>query len=110
MTDTAARDARPRRRRRSSSDSSQTAFTTPFAIQAEAIPVALTGKDVCGRARTGSGKTLAFGVPMLARIKGDAPPKRPHGLVLVPTRELALQVADVLTPIAEACGRSVLAA
>jgi superfamily II DNA/RNA helicase len=85
-------------------------FTIPFAIQTEAIPVALTGKDVCGRARTGSGKTLAFGVPMLARITGNAKAHHPHGLVLVPTRELALQVADVLTPIAEACGHSVLAA
>ncbi len=84
-------------------------FAAPFAIQTEAIPVALQGHDVCGRARTGSGKTLAFGVPMLARIAPTAEPNRPHGLVLVPTRELALQVAEVLSPIAEACGRSVLA-
>jgi superfamily II DNA/RNA helicase len=85
-------------------------FAQPFAIQTEAIPVALTGKDVCGRARTGSGKTLAFGVPMLARIQRPAEPNRPLGLVLVPTRELALQVAEVLSPIAQTCGRSVLAA
>jgi superfamily II DNA/RNA helicase len=85
-------------------------FTQPFAIQTEAIPVALTGVDVCGRARTGSGKTLAFGVPMLTRITGDAAAHHPQGLVLVPTRELALQVADVLAPIAAACGRTVLAA
>src|SRR5262245_31795438 len=66
-------------------------FTTPFAIQTKAIPVALTGKDVCGRAKTGSGKTLAFGVPMLARLQGTGEPRRPRALVLVPTRELALQ-------------------
>ncbi|MGA1658558.1 MAG: DEAD/DEAH box helicase, partial [Ilumatobacteraceae bacterium] len=74
-------------------------FTAPFAIQTEAIPVALTGADVCGRARTGSGKTLAFGVPMLARVDAAARPRAPRGLVLVPTRELALQVAEVLEPI-----------
>src|SRR3954454_15636613 len=74
-----------------------------------AIPVALTGKDVCGRAKTGSGKTLAFGVPMLARLQGDGEPRRPRGLVLVPTRELALQVSEVLAPVAIACGRTVLA-
>ena len=75
-------------------------FSTPFAIQTKAIPVALEGRDVCGRARTGSGKTLAFGVPMLARLDGDAEPCKPLGLVLVPTRELALQVAEVLVPVA----------
>ncbi len=84
-------------------------FSTPFAIQSKAIPVALEGRDVCGRARTGSGKTLAFGVPMLARLDGEAEPRRPLGLVLVPTRELALQVAEVLGPVAAGCGRSVLA-
>src|SRR5436190_7165881 len=50
-------------------------FTTPFAIQTKAIPVALTGRDVCGRARTGSGKTLAFGVPLLARLQGESAPR-----------------------------------
>jgi len=84
-------------------------FTAPFAIQTKAIPVALTGQDVCGRARTGSGKTLAFGVPLLARLTGDGQPRRPRALVLVPTRELALQVSEVLSPVAIACGRSVLA-
>jgi superfamily II DNA/RNA helicase len=83
-------------------------FTAPFAIQTKAIPVALTGRDVCGRAKTGSGKTLAFGVPMLARLTGEAEPRRPLALVLVPTRELALQVADVLAPVAAGCGRTVL--
>lgn len=84
-------------------------FTQPFAIQTKAIPVALEGRDVCGRAKTGSGKTLAFGVPMLARLSGGHEPRRPTGLVLVPTRELALQVSEVLAPVALACGRSVLA-
>ena len=84
-------------------------FTTPFAIQTKAIPVALTGRDVCGRAKTGSGKTLAFGVPLLARLTKEGEPRRPAALVLVPTRELALQVAEVLAPVAIACGRTVLA-
>jgi superfamily II DNA/RNA helicase len=84
-------------------------FSAPFAIQTKAIPVALQGLDVCGRARTGSGKTLAFGVPMLARLSGPGEPRRPRALVLVPTRELALQVSEVLAPVAIACGRTVLA-
>ncbi len=84
-------------------------FTTPFAIQTKAIPVALTGRDVCGRAKTGSGKTLAFGVPMLARLTGEADSRRPLAMVLVPTRELALQVAEVLAPVAAGCNRTVLA-
>lgn len=83
-------------------------FNAPFAIQTKAIPVALQGLDVCGRARTGSGKTLAFGVPMLARLSGKAEPRRPLGLVLVPTRELALQVAEVLDPVARRCDCRVL--
>ncbi len=84
-------------------------FAQPFAIQTEAVPVAMQGRDVCGRAKTGSGKTLAFGVPMLARITDTAEPRRPLGLVLVPTRELAVQVAEVLEPIAAHAGQRVLA-
>lgn len=84
-------------------------FSEPFAIQAAAIPVAMTGSDLLGRARTGSGKTLAFGIPLLARIDTPASPRKPHGLVLVPTRELALQVAEVMAPIAKHCNRRVLA-
>lgn len=84
-------------------------FAQPFAIQKEAIPVALKGHDVCGRAKTGSGKTLAFGVPMLSRISERAEPLRPLGLVLVPTRELAIQVAEVIEPVARHSGRRVLA-
>jgi len=84
-------------------------FSAPFAIQTEAIPVALAGEDVMGRARTGSGKTLAFGVPMMSRIDSPATPGKPHGLVIVPTRELALQVSEVLGPIGKHCGVRVLA-
>jgi superfamily II DNA/RNA helicase len=83
-------------------------FAEPFQIQTAAIPVAIEGHDLCGRARTGSGKTLAFGVPMLARITAAAESRAPLGLVLVPTRELALQVAEVLAPVAAVAGRRVL--
>jgi superfamily II DNA/RNA helicase len=75
----------------------------PFAIQARALPDALDGRDVLGRAQTGSGKTLAFGLPMLTRLHADGARRttlRPRGLVLVPTRELACQVADELAPLA----------
>ncbi|MGQ0623062.1 MAG: DEAD/DEAH box helicase [Sporichthyaceae bacterium] len=78
-------------------------ITTPFAIQTRALPDALAGRDVLGRAQTGSGKTLAFGLPMLTRLAATVPanPGRtvPRGLVLVPTRELAHQVADNLVPL-----------
>jgi superfamily II DNA/RNA helicase len=75
----------------------------PFPIQAAALPDALAGRDVLGRGRTGSGKTLAFGLPMLARLNGRrAAPGRPLAVVLVPTRELALQVTAALTPYARA--------
>ncbi|MCU1449971.1 MAG: helicase, superfamily [Acidimicrobiales bacterium] len=74
----------------------------PFAIQEATIRDSLAGRDVCGRAKTGSGKTLAFGLPMLQRIPADVKPGRPASLVLVPTRELARQVVDVLVPLARA--------
>jgi superfamily II DNA/RNA helicase len=80
----------------------------PFPVQALCIPPALEGRDVCGKAKTGSGKTLAFGLPLLLRI-GKGTPRRPRGLVLVPTRELALQVHDVLEPLAAAIGKRVVA-
>ena len=67
----------------------------PRPIQAATIPPALQGKDVCGKAPTGSGKTLAFGVPMVQNLTKSRP-RRPVALVLVPTRELATQVHDVL--------------
>ncbi|MFF4653766.1 DEAD/DEAH box helicase [Streptomyces sp. NPDC001380] len=77
--------------------------TTPFPIQAATLPDALAGRDVLGRGRTGSGKTLAFGLAMLARTAGQrADARRPLALVLVPTRELAQQVTDALTPYAHA--------
>ncbi|WP_329563484.1 DEAD/DEAH box helicase [Streptomyces uncialis] len=77
----------------------------PFPIQAAILPSALASRDVLGRARTGSGKTLAFGLALLARTAGHrAEPKRPLALVLVPTRELAQQVSEVLAPYAEALG------
>ena len=74
-------------------------ITQPFAIQAATIPDALAGRDVCGRAPTGSGKTLAFGIPMVATVE-RARPKRPRGLVLAPTRELAAQIQEELKPLA----------
>ncbi|MEV7872740.1 DEAD/DEAH box helicase [Streptomyces sp. NPDC088124] len=77
--------------------------TVPFPIQAAALPNAIAGRDVLGRGRTGSGKTLAFGLGVLARTAGRrARPKEPLALVLVPTRELAQQVGEALTPYAEA--------
>ncbi|GEJ99871.1 DEAD/DEAH box helicase [Streptomyces sp. 1-11] len=75
--------------------------TTPFPIQAATLPNSLAGRDLLGRGRTGSGKTLAFGLALLARTAGlRAQPKAPLALVLVPTRELAQQVTDALTPYA----------
>ncbi|MGW6205115.1 DEAD/DEAH box helicase [Streptomyces sp. NPDC055089] len=75
--------------------------TVPFPIQAATLPNSLAGRDVLGRGRTGSGKTLAFGLALLARIEGQrAESRRPLALVLVPTRELAQQVTDALTPYA----------
>ncbi|MFD3489955.1 DEAD/DEAH box helicase [Streptomyces sp. NPDC058690] len=76
--------------------------TTPFPIQAATLPNSLAGRDVLGRGRTGSGKTLAFGLALLARTAGRrAEPRSPLALVLVPTRELAQQVTDALTPYAK---------
>ncbi|WP_371652142.1 MULTISPECIES: DEAD/DEAH box helicase [unclassified Streptomyces] len=77
--------------------------TEPFPIQAATLPNSLAGRDILGRGRTGSGKTLAFGLALLARTAGHrAEPKAPLALVLVPTRELAQQVTDALTPYATA--------
>jgi superfamily II DNA/RNA helicase len=80
---------------------------SPFAIQARALPDAIAGRDVLARAQTGSGKTLAFGLPMMARLTGDGTARqvlRPRGLVLVPTRELARQVANDLEPVGTILG------
>src|SRR5438128_12484771 len=83
-------------------------ITHPFPIQTLTIPDALAGRDVCGKARTGSGKTLAFGLPML-QTAAKAVPGHPTALVLVPTRELAKQVVDVLAPLGKVAGMRVAA-
>ena len=80
----------------------------PFPIQALTIADALAGHDLCGKAKTGSGETLAFGLPLLERA-AVAEPRKPTALVLVPTRELAAQVNDVLEPLAAAKGLRVAA-
>jgi superfamily II DNA/RNA helicase len=84
----------------------QRGITEPFPIQAAALPLGLAGRDVCGRAPTGSGKTMAFGIPLVVRV-GRGRPRRPRGLVLVPTRELAAQVTQELLLLAGANGPSV---
>lgn len=81
----------------------ETGITAPFAIQNLTIGDGIAGRDVCGKAKTGSGKTLAFGLPMLQRVSA-AQPKRPTGMILVPTRELAVQVKDALSPLGKATG------
>ena len=76
---------------------------TPFPIQAKTLPDAISGRDVLGRGQTGSGKTLAFGLAMVTRLAHrKASAKHPLGIVLVPTRELAMQVTDALMPYAQA--------
>ncbi|MFF1722460.1 DEAD/DEAH box helicase [Streptomyces sviceus] len=83
----------------------QNGVTTPFPIQAATIPDALAGKDILGRGRTGSGKTLSFGLPTLARLSGGRTEKhRPRAVILTPTRELAMQVADALQPYGDQLG------
>jgi superfamily II DNA/RNA helicase len=86
-------------------------ITHTFAIQAMTVADALAGRDVCGKAKTGSGKTLAFGVPLLQRTMAarSTEPGRPRALVLVPTRELAVQVSEVLEPLAEEAGLRIVA-
>ncbi|MGC5017231.1 DEAD/DEAH box helicase [Micromonospora sp. DT47] len=81
-------------------------ITTPFEIQRATLPDALAGRDVLGRGQTGSGKTLAFGLPIIARLadRNRARPLHPRALVLVPTRELAMQVNDALMPLGKAVG------
>ncbi len=79
---------------------------TPFGIQRVTIPDALSGRDVLGRAPTGSGKTLAFGLPLLATLT-EAEPRRPAGLVLTPTRELAEQIRRELDPYAKSINRTI---
>ncbi|WP_443048249.1 DEAD/DEAH box helicase [Streptomyces sp. H39-C1] len=83
----------------------QNGVTKPFPIQAATIPDALAGKDILGRGRTGSGKTLSFGLPLLSLLAGGhTEKKRPRGIILTPTRELAMQVADALQPYGDVLG------
>ena len=86
-------------------------ITSPFPIQALTIPDALSGKDVCGKAKTGSGKTLAFGIPMIQNLNLDikASTDSLRVLILVPTRELAVQVSEELEPIADVRGLKIAA-
>ncbi len=82
-------------------------ITEPFPIQRQTLPDSLAGLDIIGRGRTGSGKTLAFVLPLVARLSADrrgSAPRQPRGLILVPTRELAAQVAETLDPLARALG------
>ncbi|MPV36873.1 DEAD/DEAH box helicase, partial [Georgenia subflava] len=89
-------------------------IAAPFPIQTATLPDTLSGRDVLGRGRTGSGKTLAFSLPLVARlaalvpsgetIAGRTRPAHPRGLVLAPTRELATQIAETITPLAAAAG------
>ncbi len=88
-------------------------ITTAFPIQAATLPDCLAGRDVSGRAPTGSGKTLAFGLAILSRLAGTPRRQRrgrrhPSGLVLVPTRELAAQIEQVVAPLATAVGARVV--
>ena len=79
----------------------------PFPIQKATIPDAIAGRDVLGRGRTGSGKTMAFGIPVLTRLAGGrSKPNRPRALIMSPTRELAMQISDALTPLVRVMGLS----
>lgn len=80
---------------------------TPFPIQVATLPDTLAGRDVLGRGRTGSGKTLAFALPLVTRLAASSTKqavRRPRGLVLCPTRELAQQIDATLAPLARAAG------
>ena len=79
-------------------------ITEPFPIQSATIVDGIAGRDVLGRGRTGSGKTLAFGLSMLTRLADGKPTGTPRAVILTPTRELALQIADDLSPLASTVG------
>jgi superfamily II DNA/RNA helicase len=86
-------------------------ITAPFPIQSATLPDSLAGRDLLGRGRTGSGKTVAFSLPVACRLAlsdSERQPRRPRGLILVPTRELAVQVADTLVPLCRARGQRVV--
>ncbi|MDQ1680974.1 MAG: hypothetical protein QOI42_1833 [Frankiaceae bacterium] len=83
----------------------KTGITKPFAIQAATLADSLAGRDVIGRGKTGSGKTVAFALPVVSVLSWSgelAQPFKPRALILVPTRELATQVAETLAPLAAA--------
>jgi superfamily II DNA/RNA helicase len=87
-------------------------ITDPFPIQAATLPDCLAGRDVCGKAPTGAGKTLAFGLAIATRLASKPGARRkgrrnPSALVLVPTRELAAQIEEVIAPLASAVGARV---
>ncbi|HYO19156.1 MAG TPA: DEAD/DEAH box helicase, partial [Dermatophilaceae bacterium] len=82
-------------------------ITHPFRIQQLSLPLALDGQDVIGQAKTGTGKTLAFGIPLLERLEPGN--KAPQALVIVPTRELCLQVAEDIQEAGHVAGARVLA-
>src|SRR5581483_12142054 len=83
-------------------------ITTAFPIQAATLPDALAGLDILGQGNTGSGKTLGYSLPLVARLAdGHTTARHPRGLVLVPTRELASQVREVLLPLAKVMGLTV---
>src|SRR4051812_21524077 len=74
-------------------------FTTPTPVQQQALSIAMAGKDIRACAQTGSGKTLAFVAPILHRLLTDPPAARPAVLIMVPTRELATQVDQVVADL-----------
>ncbi len=81
--------------------------TSPFPIQSATLPDAIGGRDVLGRGQTGSGKTLAFSLAMMTRLNGrTAKPHKPLGLILSPTRELAVQINEVVSPLSRRIGLS----
>jgi superfamily II DNA/RNA helicase len=87
-----------------------TGVTAPFPIQTATLPDSLAGRDVLGRGKTGSGKTIAFAIPTVVRLANSGAKretKKPRALILVPTRELANQVAETLAPIAAAMNQKV---
>src|SRR4051794_34322149 len=85
-------------------------YEEPTPIQREAIPLLLEGRDLIGQAATGTGKSAAFALPMLQRVAAESKRKRrPRGLVLVPTRELAMQLAEAVHKYAKGLGIAVVA-
>src|SRR5207237_10525357 len=87
---------------------SELGYEEPTPIQREAIPPLLEGRDLLGQAATGTGKTAAFALPLLSRLAPGVRPKQPVGLVLVPTRELAMQVSEPVHRYGRGLGARVL--